>query len=308
MHQRMMSLIAAVVFVLMTVPGVVGQETTPQGGTPSATPATDWLAEWSPGQTATINGAEIYFEDHGDPAGQPVLLLHDGLGNTEEFINLSPVLAAAGYRVIAMDCRGHGRSTWGDLPITYEQMAADAIGLLDYLEIEKTDVVGWSDGADISLDLAIHHPERLDRVVAYGANFTTTGVRDNPSDQTPPFERYIVDYRRLSPEPERFDELVAILEALYTVEPNYSDAELRSIPLPVLILDGADDEDITPDQPQRMAALIPDATLVIMPGTGHFAPFAVPTLFSQIVLDYLDGKALALAETPTAGTPVPEKD
>lgn len=204
-----------------------------------------------------------------------------------------------------MDCRGHGRSAWGDLPITYEQMAAYAIGLLKVLEIEKTDLVGWSDGADISLDLAIHHPERLNRVVAYGANFTTAGVRDLPSDQTPPFERYIVDYRRLSPEPERFEELVDVLEALYTLEPNYTEAELQSIPVPVLIFDGADDEDITPDQPQRMAALIPDATLVIMPGTGHFAPFAQPALFSQIVLDSLDGKALAVAATPVVGTPAP---
>jgi pimeloyl-ACP methyl ester carboxylesterase len=54
-----------------------------------------------------------------------------------------------------------------------------------------------------------------------------------------------------------------------------------------------------------MAALIPGATLVIMPGTGHFAPFARPALFSQIVLDYLDGKTLAMASTPIPGTPVP---
>jgi pimeloyl-ACP methyl ester carboxylesterase len=88
-------------------------------------------------------------------------------------------------------------------------------------------VVGWSDGADISLDLAIHHPERLNRVVAYGANFTTAGVRALQSDQIPPFERYIVDYRRLSPELEHFEELLDTLEALYTVAPNYSEVELQ---------------------------------------------------------------------------------
>jgi pimeloyl-ACP methyl ester carboxylesterase len=67
--------------------------------------------------------------------------------------------------------------------------------------------------------------------------------------------------------------------------------------VPVLILDGAEDENITPDQPPRMAALIPRATLVIMPGTGHFALFAKPTVINQIVLDYLAGKVPSLAAT-----------
>src|SRR4051795_1448747 len=106
-----------------------------------------------------------------------------------------------------MDSRGHGRSAWGDLPITYDQMPADTLGLLDHLGIEKTDVVGWSDGGIIALDLAIHHPERLDRVVAYGANFTPDGSQFVQSDQTPPFESFIADYRRLSPEPGRVEEL-----------------------------------------------------------------------------------------------------
>jgi pimeloyl-ACP methyl ester carboxylesterase len=268
------------------------QEATPEGGDP--------LAQWAPGQTATINGAALYYEVHGDPNGQPVLLLHGGLSNTEDFVNLAPVLVGAGYRVVAMDCRGHGRSAWGDLPITYEQMAADTLGLLDELGIQKTDVVGWSDGAIIALDLAIHHPERLDRVVAYAANFTPEGVQFVPSDQIPPFERVIADYRRLAPEPERFEELTEVLDALYKVAPNYSEAELGSITVPVLILDGENDEFVKADQPQRMAALIPGAGLVIIPRTGHFAMFAKPATFNQIVLEYLAGRTPA---TPPAGTP-----
>ena len=263
------------------------------------------MRHWAPGQTATINGAALYYEVHGDPDGQPVLLLHGGLGNTEWWANLAPVLVAAGYRVVAMDSRGHGRSAWGDAPITYEQMAADALGLLDHLGIAKTDVVGWSDGAIIALDLAIHHPERLDRVVAYGANFTPEGIQFVPSDQIPPFERFIADYRRLAPEPERFEELAGVLDALYKVAPNYSEAELRSITVPVLILDGAEDEFVKPDQPVRMAELIPGAELVLIPGTGHFAPFAKPAVFNQIVLDYLAGKAPSVPATPPAGTPTP---
>jgi pimeloyl-ACP methyl ester carboxylesterase len=270
------------------------QEATPEGGDP--------LAEWGPGQTATINGADLYYEVHGDPNGQPVLLLHGSLGSVEDFDFLAPVLVGAGYRAVAMDCRGRGRSAWGDLPITYAQMAADAVGLLDHLSIAKTDVVGWSDGAIISLDLAIHHPERLDRVIPYGANFTPEGVHFDLSDQVPPFERLIADYRRLAPQPERFEELNGLLEALYAVAPNYSEDELRSITVPVLILDGAADEFVTPDQPVRMAELIPGAELVLIPGTGHFAPLAKPPVFNQIVLDYLAGKVVGTPATPKAGT------
>ena len=276
---------------------VAAQEATPESGDP--------LAEWAPGETATINGADLYYEVQGDPASQPVLLLHGGLANSEYWLNLAPVLVAAGYRVIMMDRRGHGRSTWGDKPITYEQMAADTLGLLDHLGIEKTDVVGWSDGGIIALYLAIHHPERLDRVVAYGAIFTVEGAQFMPSDQMPPFERYIVEYRRLAPEPERFEELAEVLFALWEVAPNYSEAELGSISVPVLILDGAEEELVKPEHTRRLAELIPGAELVLIPGTGHFAPLAKPPVFNQIVLDYLAGKAVGALATPVAGTPMP---
>jgi pimeloyl-ACP methyl ester carboxylesterase len=248
----------------------------------------------------TINGAALYYEEHGDPAGQPVLLLYGALGSIENWANLAPVLVAAGYRVIATDSRAQGRSAWGDVPITYEQMAADTLGLLDHLGIAKTDVVGWSQGAIIALDLAIHHPERLGRVVAYGAYFSPGGTRFVPSDQIPPFERFIADYRRLSPEPERFEELAGVLDALHKTAPNYSEAELRSISAPVLVLDGEAEEGIKAEHTRQLAALIPGSTLVLMPGTGHFAMFAQPAAFNQIVLDYLAGTTPA---TPTAGTP-----
>jgi pimeloyl-ACP methyl ester carboxylesterase len=273
------------------------QEATPEGGDP--------LAEWGPGQTAPINGADLYYEVHGPADGQPVLLLHGGLNSTEQFDYLAPVLVVASYRVVAMDSRGRGRSAWGDLPITYEQMAADAVGLLDFLGIEKTDVVGSSDGAIIGLDLAINHPERLDRVVAYAANFTPEGLQFVESDQMLPFEYLIATYRRLSPEPERFEELLGVLDELSKVAPNYSEAELQSVTVPVLILDGEKDEFITPDQPRTMAELIPGSTLVIMPGTGHFATNARPGLFNQVVLEYLAGKTPSGAASPTAGTLTP---
>lgn len=287
------SLAAALTLGLNRLRPVAAQEATPA--------ADDPLRQWSPGQTATINGAALYYEEHGAPEGQPVLLLHGGRSNAEWWVNQAPLLVAEGYRVVLMDSRGHGRSAWGDLPITYEQMAADAVGLLDHLGIDKTDVVGWSDGAIIALDLAIHHPERLNRVVAYGANFSPDGVQFVLTDQVPPWERLIADYRRLAPQPERFEELGAALDALYLVAPNYSEADLGSISVPVLVLDGDADEAVKTAHTRRLAELIPGAELALMPGTGHFAPFAKPALFNSIVLAYLAGEPLpSPAATPTS--------
>jgi len=108
---------------------------------------------------------------------------------------------------------------------------------------------------------------------------------------------FVSAYQRLSPEPERFEELLGVMGALYAVAPNFSEAELGGIAVPVLILHGADDELVKPDQPVRMAELIPGAELVIMPGTGHFAPTARPAEFNRIVLAFLAGEATA---TPAA--------
>jgi pimeloyl-ACP methyl ester carboxylesterase len=75
--------------------------------------------------------------------------------------------------------------------------------------------------------------------------------------------------------------------------------------VPVLILDGEKDEFVAPDQPVRMAELIPGSTLVIIPGTGHFALWWKPAVFNQIVLDYLAGQTPSGAATPSTGAPTP---
>ena len=96
-----------------------------------------------------------------------------------------------------------------------------------------------------------------------------------------------------------------MLDELSKVEPNFSEADLKNIAVPGLIFDGAEDEFITLDQPRTIAALIPGSTLVIMPGTGHFATNARPGLFNQIVIDYLTGKVPSVPGTPPVGTPKP---
>ena len=80
--------------------------------------------------------------------------------------------------VILVDSRGHGRSTRDARPYGYDLMADDVVALLDTLHIAKADVVGWSDGAILGIDLAIRHPDRVGRIFAFAANTVTSGVQD----------------------------------------------------------------------------------------------------------------------------------
>jgi pimeloyl-ACP methyl ester carboxylesterase len=152
-----------------------------------------------------------------------------------------------------MDSRGHGRSSFDDRPISYDLMASDVLRLMDHLGIENADIVGWSDGGIIGLHLAIHHPERLNKVVAYGANFDPTGVRIDLPDNAyfNAFKaRNADEYRRLSPHPERWDQVFAIILDMWAAEPSYTEDQIRWIKTPMLILDGAKEEaiDLNADQ------------------------------------------------------------
>jgi len=274
----------------VTLHGVSAQDSaTPVAVTPpQALLPTEW--EEAEGQTATINGAEIYYELYGE--GEPLLLLHGGLGNGTYFRSQIPTLVEAGYQLIVMDSRGHGRSSFDDKPITYELMASDVIGLLDLLAIEKASIVGWSDGGIIGLEIALTHPERLNKVVAYGANYDPSGVRlDIGTDDY--FNAYInaayEDYLVLSPAPERWDEFLTNISVMWATLPNYADEQLTTITTPFLILDGQGEEAIDLNQTKLMALLIPGAELNLMPGTGHFAMFEQPDIFNQIVIEYLAG-------------------
>ena len=292
MRTRSLLAIVAMVFSLIAAfapsgPVVIAQEATPVAAAPpqDLLPAT---ADYGTGETAEINGVDIYYEVYGE--GDPVLLLHGGLANGDHWVNVIPALTDAGYQAIVMDSRGHGRSSFDETPISYEVMASDVLGLMDHLGIDKADLVGWSDGGIIGLEIALTDPERLNKVVAYGANFDPTGVRLDIGTNDY-FNAYIEaaagEYQEISPEPERWDEFLGNISNMWATQPNYTEDQLRSITTPFLILDGANEEAIDLNQTKLMALLIPGAELLIMPDTGHFALFEQPEEFARIVLDYL---------------------
>jgi len=261
-------------------------------------PPTPSLPKGTAARHVEINGARLWYAEWGSgrkigagSASPPVLLLHGGFGNSNYFGKLIPVLTAQGFRVVALDSPGHGRSTRPDGALTYHMMAEDVIGLLDRLKISKVDLVGWSDGGIIGLDLALNHPERLAGVFAFGANADVSGVNEDV-EKTPAFGAYLKrvpdEYRALSPTPDGFEAFSAAVNKMWETLPAYTADQLRSIQVPVTIADGEYDEAIKQSHDRYMASTIPEARLVILPNVSHFAMLQNPPQFNAAVLEFLN--------------------
>ncbi|HET9378466.1 MAG TPA: alpha/beta hydrolase [Chthoniobacterales bacterium] len=236
---------------------------------------------------APVNGIKIWYAMFGQ--GEPVILLHGGLVNSNYWGNQVPVLAKY-YQVIVMDSRGHGCSSRDERPFSYELMASDVISLMDYLKIQKAAIVGWSDGAIIGLVIAIHHPDRLTKLFAFGANSDPSGIKDD-LDKNPVFQacaaRAEKEYRRLSPTPDQYQSLSDQLSKMQATEPNFTAKELRSIKVPTWIVDGDHEEAIKRENTLLMADQIPSSELLLQPGVSHFSFLQDPDQSNCDLLHFL---------------------
>ena len=248
---------------------------------------------------ATLAGARIWFEDTGG-RGVPVVFLHAGSGSSLLWKHQLPAFAAAGYRAIAYDRRGHGR-TQADGPA---QSAADELlALLDQLGIEKAHLVGTAAGGIAAFDFALAFPDRLRTLVVANSH---GGVQD---------EDYLALQRHLRPAP--FDSLPGELRELgpcYRAADPVGVAEwkaleheslpdgvmpkvltrqritfdaLATIKAPLLLLTGDADLYIPPPVLGQFAAKLPHARTTVIPACGHSAYWEQPDKFNKAVLDFL---------------------
>jgi pimeloyl-ACP methyl ester carboxylesterase len=217
-----------------------------------------------------------------------VIFLHGGLANSNYWGLQIPALSSH-FEVIVIDSRGHGRSTRNGAPITYHQMASDVVALMDVLHVPKAALVGWSDGAIIALDIAIHHPERLTRIFVFAANSDLSGVKNvGASTVLEAYQsRTRAEYAKLSPTPTEFRAFLEQLKKMWDTEPHFSDEQLRGIKVPTWIVDGDHDELIKREDTDHMAQLIPGAGELILPRVSHFAFLQDPELFNQALLHFL---------------------
>ena len=236
---------------------------------------------------ASANGISIHYAVYGQ--GSPVILLHGGLANTDYWGNQIRALAPR-HTVIVMDSRGHGRSTRDARPYGYDLMADDVVALMDVLKVPKADIVGWSDGGILGLDLAMRHPDRVGKIFAFAANTVTAGVIEGV-EKNPTFAAFIEraghEYAARSATPGEYDAFVDQISKMWASEPNWTDAQLKAITVPVLVVDGDHDEAIKRAHTEYIAATIPGAGLLILPNTSHFAFLQDPGLFNFAVLHFL---------------------
>ncbi len=249
-------------------------------------PPTPSLPQPAQSGLAPLNGIKIWYAVFG--SGEPVILLHGGLANSAYWGRQVPALAKR-YRIIVMDSRGHGRSTRDERPYGYDLMASDVLALMDFLKIDKAALVGWSDGAILGLDIAIHHPERLTKLFAFAANSDPSGVADIAN--SPVFTAYIAraekEYEKISPTPKEYKSFLDQITKMWDTQPNFSAADLQGIKVPTWIVDADHDEAIKRENTLFMASQIPESGLLILPQVSHFAFLQDPQQFTAGVLHFL---------------------
>lgn len=255
---------------------------------------------------ATVDGHDIYYEAHGDPASgrTPVLLLHGGMTTIEiSFSALLPRLAAK-HPVIAIEQQGHGHTADREGPVTLASMRRDTLGVLDHLGVEKAHVVGFSLGGMLGLELAVNAPDRVASLTALSASANVDGMipeivkmnRDpeyRPSPEVAKilpteadFEEMQAGFADNPSGPEGFQVMMGKLGRLIIGDWGWSDQQLSEIEAPVLIAIG--DRDFTlPRHAVHMAETIPNARLAILPDTTHMAIVEQPELIVPMVEDLI---------------------
>jgi pimeloyl-ACP methyl ester carboxylesterase len=160
---------------------------------------------------------------------------------------------------------------------------------MNYLKIPKAAVLGWSDGAIIGLDIAMHHPERLSKLFAFAANSDPSGVADIA--KSPVFNAFIAraekEYETLSPTPHQYKAFLAQITKMWETQPNWTAADLGRITVPTWIVDADHDEAIKRTNTEFMAASIPNAGLLLQPQVSHFSFLQDPEQFTTDVMHFL---------------------
>jgi 3-oxoadipate enol-lactonase len=262
----------------------------------------------------TANGIEIYYESHG--TGQPLVLI-SGIGYTNwQWHRMVPYLAGH-FRVITFDNRGAGQSDKPEGPYSAHMLAADTVGLLDALGIEKAVIMGHSMGGFIAQALALEFPHTVEKLILCSTNFggprhvpvtpeamkVLTDVSGDPltrfrnglyistapgwAENHPQLIQEWVEWRAANPiEPAPYQAQLAIGLGLLKEEAAFEN-QLHRIHASTLILFGEYDMVVPPANAALLAEKIPDSQVVILPDAGHFFPIEVPEAASQAVIGFV---------------------
>jgi pimeloyl-ACP methyl ester carboxylesterase len=255
---------------------------------------------------ATSNGIDFYYDEQGE--GEPLVMLHGGIGSGEMFAGLAPALAATGRRVITVDLQGHGRTADVDRPFDVARMADDVAGMLP----GKVDLLGYSLGGAVALRLALQHPELVGDLVLVSIAVKRAGnhpevlvAMDGMSAEaaefikpSPPGQFYAAN----APDPDNWDTLIAKTSEALKVDYDWTE-EVRALK-PRTLLVYADADSIRPDHISEFYGLLgggladagwdgsnqPANQLAILPGRSHYDLLESP-LLAPVVGEFLQSSS-----------------
>jgi pimeloyl-ACP methyl ester carboxylesterase len=233
----------------------------------------------STGAFVSVNGVNLYYETYGN--GTPLLLLHGALESISSYSAIIPILTKK-FKVIALDTRGHGKSTADSTRLSYELYADDVYKFLDKLGLDSVNVLGWSDGGNTGLILAMNHPKYVRRLAVMGANLYNkeSSIPNWVNDTL----RSQILFLEQNPGDSRDDFELRVKKTLLT-EPNIDPSSLGKIQCKTLVMAG--EKDVIKEKHTRLIAnSIKDSKLVIFRKASHYAPVEIPEKFAATVIDF----------------------
>lgn len=252
---------------------------------------------------------ELHHQIHGE--GAPLVLLHGAFMTIETNWATSLGELARSNKVIAVELQGHGRTADRDEGLSYETMADDVAGLLDKLGVAKANVMGYSMGGNVALQLALRHPDRVERIVAVSASASDKGLAPGHKEMVQHLTAdmfagapMVAEYQKLSPKPD-FPALVEKVKQLELTPFDWT-ADLARIAQPVLLVAGDADVVTLGHLAEMHAALGGHANgdvngpsrsqLMVLSDTTHMGILADPAKAQQV----------AVAANAFLGTPAPK--
>ncbi|MCP3142765.1 alpha/beta hydrolase [Pyxidicoccus sp. QH1ED-7-1] len=256
------------------------------------------------GARVQVNGMQVYYEVSGK--GEPLVVLHGAYMNIPTMGAIIPKLAKS-HKVYALEFQGHGRTTDIDRPITYQNLADDVAAFMDAVGLKKADVFGYSMGSAAGLQLAIRHPEKVNKLVAASVAYDIQGWQPEFREFIPkmtvemflemPFAK---EYPKLAANPKGFPALVKKLIQLEK-EPMAWEKDVKALETPVLIITG--DADVATLEhsvamfrllggggPGDMGKPLSPSRLAVMPATAHTAVISQPELLHAFIEPFLKGQ------------------
>ena len=248
-----------------------------------------------------IDGHRTWFADLGG-AGDPLLMLHGGVSDSDLLLDRLAPLLRERFRIVAFDRRGHGRTADSEGPFHYDDMATEAIAAIQKLIGGPAHLVGWSDGGNVALFVALRRPDLVRTLVLIGANYHFNG--NMPTGPAGLASKALQDrYGKRSPDgEEHFATVFQKSQLMWSSEPTLTTDDLRKISAPALVIAG-DDDLLTLAHTTSLYESLPLGQLAIIPGASHAAPLEKPEFVSRLIGDFLSAPGTPKTQLPIRRKP-----